>query len=238
MKNIQSIIDKYWNGESSLEEENQLSQYIQSGAVDKKHAYMVPLFNSYAIQREIRVKDLDIATITTSSEVTQDIDILLDKYWNAETDLDEETVLVSYFESNNVEENHLQYQQLFLALKEEKKATITLDSDFMKTHINENESKVTKEVTLPKRNKVRYLWPKLAGIAASLVFLMMTTVGSFDNNASYKHKYTELDKAAETKEAMALTMEALSFLSNNYEKGSKPMKQFKKLEKTAVFKFN
>ena len=42
--NIDNLLDKYWNGETSLEEEAQLRDYFTSGDLDEDHKELRPLF--------------------------------------------------------------------------------------------------------------------------------------------------------------------------------------------------
>ncbi len=59
--NYDSIIEKYWNGESSLEEEQQLSAYLLSGQVAEEHTELIPLFQLFKEQSKVKLElDLDL----------------------------------------------------------------------------------------------------------------------------------------------------------------------------------
>ncbi len=149
---------------------------------------------------------------------------LIEKYWAGETSRQEEGQIRSYLNSGPVAEEHEELKELFDFFKSERQISLTqeLDMSF---------------VTPPTKNRMRFLYPKLFAIAASFIILISVSLFLFqDNSSMYKNKYTELE---DPEEALAIIMEALGFLSNNYEKGSEPMtKYIKNLEKTAVFEFN
>lgn len=51
--NIDQILEKYWQGESSLQEEQILKEYFASGDIDTKHAKMAPMFGYFKAQQEV-----------------------------------------------------------------------------------------------------------------------------------------------------------------------------------------
>lgn len=57
--NYDSIIEKYWNGESSLEEEQQLSAYLLSGKVAEEHTELIPLFQLFQDESKVKL-ELDL----------------------------------------------------------------------------------------------------------------------------------------------------------------------------------
>lgn len=52
---IQSILDRYWQGETSLEEEAQLKAYFQGDDVADEHAPFKPFFDFLTEEQEIRL---------------------------------------------------------------------------------------------------------------------------------------------------------------------------------------
>jgi len=50
---IDQIINKYYAGESSLEEETTLKAYLLSGQVDAAHTHMIPLFQHFEAEQNI-----------------------------------------------------------------------------------------------------------------------------------------------------------------------------------------
>jgi len=153
------------------------------------------------------------------------IQSLIDKYWEGQSTLSEEQSIKDYLSSNQVSEDHKDLIPLFNYFDME--SGISLGTD-----------ELDLSFTQTKKPKVRYLIPKIMGVAAS--FLLLFAVSSqFLNPAedpSYKGMYTEVE---DPEEALKIAMSALGILGNNYSKGTKPMsKGFKGLEKTNVFKFD
>ena len=152
-----------------------------------------------------------------------DIDNLLDKYWNGESSLQDEKDLRAYFLSDSVDEEYQDLIPLFSYFE----AEAELGSDF------EPDLSFTQE----KKTKIRFFFPKLIAIAASLVLLFTISRQWVDSSTDtiYKNKYTELQ---DPEEALQITLDALGFVSHNIEKGTREMVHIKEIEKTAVFKFD
>jgi hypothetical protein len=51
---INNLLEKYWEGETNLEEENVLKSYFQNGAIDPEHQAFAPLFAYYNDQHKIQ----------------------------------------------------------------------------------------------------------------------------------------------------------------------------------------
>lgn len=52
---INGLLDKYWAGETSLEEEDILRTYFASGSVDPALSAMQPLFSFYAEKKQVNM---------------------------------------------------------------------------------------------------------------------------------------------------------------------------------------
>lgn len=50
---IAALLDKYWEGETSIAEEQQLKQYFQAGNIDPRLHAFAPLFKAIAIEKAI-----------------------------------------------------------------------------------------------------------------------------------------------------------------------------------------
>jgi hypothetical protein len=151
-----------------------------------------------------------------------DINNILENYWKGQSSLDEEQMLRDYLSSDNVSEEHRELMPLFEYFKEEKNLSVGWEPDL--------------SFTKPKPHKIRFLFPKLIAIAASLILLFTVSRTWLNvNDTTYKNKFTELE---DPDEALAITLDALGFVGKNYEKGSKPTSHMKQLEKTAVFTYN
>ena len=115
--------------------------------------------------------------------MTDDIQKLLDKYWAGESSLEDEQALKDHFSGND---NHDELTPLFSYLNSEKDNTYNFEPDLS----------FTKD-----KAKVRYLLPKIIGIAASLVLLFTLSTGTFNStDQSYKNKYTEVEDPEEALE--------------------------------------
>ncbi len=221
---INDIIQRYWSGETTQDEEHRLQAYMVSGEVATEHLDMVELFSFFADQKATTLPGkLDMKAVY-STELTP-MDMLVEKYLDAETTLDEEAQLKEYLNSNQVADQHRDLIPMFQAFN------IELDSSFT-GDLTELDRLQTQWSQKPK---VRYMFPKVIGVAASLALLMMVAFNFLqEDTSSYKGKYTELQ---DPEEALALTKDALAFLGKKYDKGTASMKYIKELEKTNVFNF-
>jgi len=157
--------------------------------------------------------------------VNTSIDKILKNYWDGNSTTEEEKLLREYFRSNTVSEEHESLIPLFKFYDQEKELSIgdRIHTDFARPE--------------PKVRRMKFIIPQLMAIAASMLILVAVGLNFLNvNDTMYKNKYTELE---DPDEALAITMEALGFLSNKYESGSQPMtKYMKNFEKTSIIKLN
>ncbi len=142
------------------------------------------------------------------------IDALLDKYWAAETSLEEEAILMAYFESDGIDPAHASYRSLFSYYK--------LSSDV--EPVNPIELTPTLVQDYNKQDSLVVRFRPLLKYAAALLVLVIG-YGVFMNQypipsaeTQYAGKYTELDTAEDAEEALAITLEALGFLTAKVNK--------------------
>lgn len=57
--NIQSLLEKYWEGETSLSEERQLFDYFNSGQVAKEFKTYQPMFQYFKAEKAARIESDD-----------------------------------------------------------------------------------------------------------------------------------------------------------------------------------
>lgn len=229
--NINHIIEKYWAGESTLEEESQLQSYLLSDKVASEHMELVPLFRQFAETKVTGMKHtFDMAALLDS--VYADADNLVEKYLDGSSTLGEEEKLKAYFSSGQVKAEHKDLIPLFSYFRKQEEISSAgdLDMSFL-------EEKKTIDINRNQEQevKVRRMFPRIATIAASLLLMFAATFAFFDGVNTDDQN---LASAQETEEALQTTMEALAFLGQNYDKGANPMKHLKQLEKTSIFKFN
>ena len=237
LSDIDSILEKYWNAEASLEEEAQLRDYFNGDSVAQEHLQYKDLFTFYEVY-SAQVSDVDINQVIDENT---NIDVLLDKYWNTETSLEEEKIIKAYFSSDKIDDKHLAYGGLFDSFS--LKSSVTTDLDvreiLMKAERQEEKRTIGSPVIIQEtRTKVFSLQKWAVGIAA--VFVMgfaAVTVMNPTTKTQYKGQATVLDEEAEAQEAYEITKEALAFLSKNMRKGSKTVvESVNKAEKVSIFK--
>ena len=146
------------------------------------------------------------------------IENLLEKYFQGETSIAEENQLRAYFSSSNVAQHLEQYKPMFGYFSQAK------------------EQKSTYEIPLQtKKRNVAWL-----SIAASAVVLL--GIGTYfytsEKNATPVTAQSELGTYDDPEEALAATQKALALLSNNVNVGIESVQYIKEYEqsKNKVFK--
>jgi hypothetical protein len=146
---------------------------------------------------------------------SQRIQILLQKYFEAETTLDEENELINYFNSGEVKDELKQYVPMFAGLKAlSTSENIDLSDDLM-NHILESEHK--------EKLKYRWMWQIVTGIAASVI-LVMLAVNFYSSQNQWKDTFTDPDKA------YAEANKTLEFVAGKYNKGLAQLRPIRKME--------
>ena len=238
LSDIDAILEKYWNAESSLDEEAQLRAYFTGDDIAPKHEQFREMFTFFEVSGS-RKTDLDLSSILRDAD---GIDEILERYWNAESTLEEEGILKEYFTSNDVATKHLPYRELFVMFDEKASMTTDLNTfDILKKAQKEIGESVIGSSTLPKKveTKVFSLQRWASGIAAVFVlgFATVFLMNQPSTTTQYKGQTTYLDEEAEAQEAYEITKEALAFLSSKMNKNSKTVvKSVSKAEKASIFK--
>ena len=154
---------------------------------------------------------------------TQRIKELIDKYWAGESSLDEEGQIASYFQGSDIEDELVQFKPLFNFYEDEREIKLEKSIESM---LPKQEAKI---FTL---NRVRAVAATVAIIAASVFgfnYLNTNSILGNDNKV--------VAEIQDPEEAYAMTMEALAYLSSNYEKGSTKLRKLPKaMESTIIFK--
>ena len=226
--NIDELLQKYFEAETSLQEEAILRAYFVGGDISANHKEYEPLF-SFFIDRRSKQCDMDLAKILEDIDVDDtDIDALLEKYFEAESSLEEERWLQTYFSKGNVADRHQAYTHLFGYFTEMKEETCDLDfatvlKDEVKSEINIKVIQPQSDVRIiPVR---KYLGAVAAifvmGFGALTIMKMYTSSTGQIKEYTYKGKYVMLDDPSEAEEAIAITKDALAYLSNRMNKSSK-----------------
>jgi hypothetical protein len=146
---------------------------------------------------------------------SQRIQILLQKYFEAETTLDEENELITYFTSEMVDENLKMYVPMFSGLKELSVEEDAQLGDDLMNFILESEHK--------EKLHYRWMWQIVTGIAASVI-LVMLAVNFYSSQNQWK------DTFSDPNQAYAEASKTLSYVSEKYNKGLAQLRPIGKLE--------
>lgn len=135
---------------------------------------------------------------------SQKIHILLQKYFEAETNLEEENELINYFNSGEVDETLKVYIPMFVGLKDlPAEESAELGDDLM-NYLLESEHK--------EKLRYRWMWQIVTGVAASVI-LVMLAVNFFSNQNRWD------DTFKDPEQAYAEASKTLEFVAGKYNKG-------------------
>ncbi len=218
---VSALLDKYFEGSTSIEEEISLKQYF-NGAYDvafEEYADLFRLFNSES-------------ALSTSYELPEDLEYtvingLLQKYWDCDSSLEDEAYLKEYFNGNAVHPELSMYKDLFEVFSAEAK--------IVKGDLQKDSQTTTSSST---RAKVFSLSKKWMAVAASLLIGMMfwINVDRMDNTQA-DGQLILANLSVEEREAYEVTVEALAFLSGKLDKSSNAIgSDFKKMANADIFK--
>lgn len=107
---IESAIERYWNAESTIEDEQRINDYLSSGQVAPEHLDLIPLFEYYNVWRS---NTTEVQLDMSGSGVSDNIDALLDKYFAADTSVEEEQRLHAYFATGDITTEHHEFAPMF-----------------------------------------------------------------------------------------------------------------------------
>ncbi len=205
VKHIEALLEKFWNAETNESEELQLRDYMLSGKVHDSLTYALPFFKNV----EDSQSHADIDTIIIKK--------LVNKYFEGETSIDEESIIKEYFNQANVSEELRQYKSLFNAFSRESKV------EYSKTLRlpNESESFVAKH---KNKGKVISMWLKVASAAMFVgvigYFLVKSDLNTVETqSASLSGKAAKYIEPETPEEALQMTIQALAMVSRKYKKG-------------------
>lgn len=146
----------------------------------------------------------------------QRIKILLQRYFEAETTVDEENELITYFSSEEVDESLKMYVPLFSGIKElSAERDFALEDELM-DHILESEHR--------EKLKYRFMWQWVTGIAAAVIIALLA-VNFFGNRNQWKDTFTDPNQA------YAEATKTLQFVAGKYNRGLAQLRPIQKVEK-------
>jgi hypothetical protein len=143
---------------------------------------------------------------------------LLQKYFEAETSLEEENELITYFTSGEVVENLKMYVPMFSGLKELSVDEDPALGDELMNHILESEHR--------EKVKYRWMWQMATGVAASVI-LVMLAVNYYIGRNQWSDTFTD------PQQAYVEASKTLEFVAGKYNKGLASLTPVKKLDDAA-----
>lgn len=146
---------------------------------------------------------------------SQRINILLDKYFEAATTLEEENELINYFNSGNVDEKLKSYKSFFSGLKQFSSEETADLSDELMNHILQSEKK--------EKLQFRLRTGIITAIAASVI-VGLVAVNFMGNQTHFKDTYKNSDQA------YAQAFKTLEFVAGKYNKGVAGLDKIRKIE--------
>ncbi|HET6558240.1 MAG TPA: hypothetical protein VFG54_13055 [Prolixibacteraceae bacterium] len=150
---------------------------------------------------------------------SQKINILLQKYFDAESTLDEENELITYFNSGEVEDELKPYIPVFSGMKEISAEENPELGDELMNYILESEHK--------EKVRYRWMWQMVTGVAASILLVMMAV-----NFYSERNEWN--DTFDDPQQAYVEASKALEFVAGKYNKGLAQLKPIGKMEEAAT----
>lgn len=150
---------------------------------------------------------------------SQKINILLQKYFDAESTLDEENELITYFNSGKVEDELKPYIPVFSMLKELSADENPELGDELMNHILESEHK--------EKVRYRWMWQIVTGVAASLILVILAV-----NFYSDRNEWN--DTFDDPQQAYVEASKTLEFVAGKYNKGLAQLKPIGKVEEAAT----
>lgn len=192
---IETLLEKFWNAETTDQEEATLKEYFNQDAVDPVFEYAKPFFVVMDESAEI-VPDL------TASVMHK----LLEKYYQAETTLEEESILKSYFAQESINEELKPHAPIFRSF--EMVAHVEMKKGLSIDHLK---TKPTRIISLT--------WVKVAAAAVFFVvggYFVMQHANQPEVKTMAKARYIEPDNP---EEALEYTLKALAMVSRKYKKG-------------------
>lgn len=158
---------------------------------------------------------------------TPEIKILLEKYYDGETSLDEERILKKYFCSDQVDEQLQEHIPAFSFLKNEK--TITSSQ-----HLEDQILEKLNAQSTTHFYKTRTFWTYFSGIAATLLFLFTFIFESQYNTKTDQSYSNSSFSDQETQLAYDQTKIALAYVSGKYARGTEPLEEVAKFNKSTI----
>lgn len=214
--NPEELLAKFWDGETSLEEENALKAYFRSGDIDQKHSEYADYFGWLDEKASVRY---------TNHDDGGEIDRLLNAYWEGESTLGDEKRLREYFAGNSIKKEHLAYAGLFQYFEDQRSVTFEAAT----LNPRREEAKVVRF----DFKKVMYGTAAVFALAMGSLFV----VKNLSTDQLPAAKTAAVYEVEDPEEAMRITREALAMVSSKFRQSQQHVKEnMGALNKVAIFK--
>lgn len=154
------------------------------------------------------------------------IDQLLDKYWEAETTIEEEKQLGLYFNGGTVDPDHEAYKDMFQLFRDnalqQMEGALYIDQKLIEAYDED-----VKEAKVFRFRKLLQYAAILSFLVAGYFIFQQNTSNIFSQTgeAIYAGKFTEIDDEEMTQEAYEITKEALLFLTGKLNQSQNEVNQ-------------
>lgn len=215
---INDLLEKYWEGETSLEDEHKLKEYFRNGDIHADHMPYKDMFDW-----------MDQSSLIQYSTAV-DMDILLEKYWEGETSIREEEILKAYFKSRNIDAHHQEFADLFQYFDDQK--GIVYPSGEQNHIPKPSDTNDAKKVKIFPFRKLLYA---VAAVSV-LVFGAVSVMRLVEDNKKIDQT-AHVIEIEDPEEALRVTKEALALVSSKFRESQQTVrKNMEPLEKAAIFK--
>jgi hypothetical protein len=205
LQQIQDLLEKFWNAETSATEEAVLTQYFAGENVDPSLSYARSYFKKSQSKTDI-----------TSTIVAK----LVEKYFNAETSVEEDGLIKEYFDQDNISAELSKYKMLFKVMNKAKAVSYEkeLALDLSKNTASENST--------PERTAkvIKFNWWKTAAAASVIAIGGLFVAKNLSSDGLTNPPELAINKSnviepQNAEEAYEITLQALALVSNKYKKG-------------------
>lgn len=147
----------------------------------------------------------------------KNIEQLLDSFYEGTTSIEEEKILLDFFEGTDVPDDMIGEQRLFLDLYHSEK---TITPDNLENKLNNLIDNLDKQTNIKplKTKKLSINWKWVTGVAASIVIFVSAGL-FFQKSFDKKTHFVVQDTYTDPKEAYIETQKAMLLVSNRLNKG-------------------
>lgn len=160
---------------------------------------------------------------------TREVKILIEKYFDGETTLQEEEQLKHFFNSEEVPEELQELVPVFTFFKEEKQIVPS-------GKLNGQILQIPATARVIPFMQRRTFWLTVTGIAASILLLLTILIESGNKQPQKQNNFTQSRFTREEAQiAYKQTQHALAYISEKFNQGTEPLNQVAKIDYSKKF---